>query len=151
MMKKALPLIGVVALVAAVFGLNRIRTQELGKPLLHVAEVDALSVVVVEPQRQIIVRTVQAPGDVEAVLEVEIRSEIPAKIEEMPVEEGDTVRAGQLLCRLNDDEYRAMVESGEASAAGLKAAVRQAEADLAKCQRASTPPAIPNWPTTGRG
>ena len=135
MMKKALPLIGVVALVAAVFGLNRIRTQELGKPLLHVAEVDALSVVVVEPQRQMIVRTVQAPGDVEAVLEVEIRSEIPAKIEEMPVEEGDTVRAGQLLCRLNDDEYRAMVESGEASAAGLKAAVRQAEADLAKCQR----------------
>jgi HlyD family secretion protein len=134
MKKVLLPLVAAV-LVAGVFILNRIRTQGSDQSLLHVADADPLPVKVVQPERQTIVRIVQAPGDVEAVLEVEIRSEIAAKIEEMPVEEGDTVQAGQLLCRLNDDEFRAMVESGEANVGRLQAAIRQAEADLEKCQR----------------
>ncbi|MFH0980727.1 MAG: efflux RND transporter periplasmic adaptor subunit [Planctomycetota bacterium] len=134
-MKKVLLLLLVVVLVAGVFGLNRLRTRESGKSLLHVAAADPLSVVVTQPQHQSIVRRVQAPGDIEAVFQVEISSEIPAKIEEMPVVEGDTVQAGQLLCRLSDDEYGATVESGEASVARLRAVIRQAEADLEKCQR----------------
>jgi HlyD family secretion protein len=133
-MKKLLLLLIPIALVGGVFGLNRKHKSESGKSFLHVAAADALPVKVTQAQRQPIVRTVQAPGEIEAVLEVEIRSEIPAKIEEMPVEEGDIVQAGQLLCRLNDDEYRAMVESGEASVAGLKAMIRDAEADLNHCQ-----------------
>jgi HlyD family secretion protein len=128
-------LIAVVGLIAGVFGLNRLRTREPSQSLLHVAATDPLPVTVTQPQRQSIVRTVQAPGDIEAVLEVEIRSEIPAKIEEMPVEEGDTVKAGQLLCRLNDDEFGALVESGDASTARLRAVIRQADADLEKCRR----------------
>ncbi len=135
MMKKILLLIMAVGLVGGVFGLNSLRTGESGKSLLHVAPADALPVVVVEPERSRITRTVQAPGEVEAVLEVEISSEIAARIDEMPVAEGDAVQAGQLLCQLNDDEFRALVESGEAGVAGLKAVIRQAEADLEKCQR----------------
>jgi HlyD family secretion protein len=133
-MRKLLLVLLAVALVAAVFGLNHFRSGESGKSLLHVAPAEALPVAVTMPLRQLIERTVQAPGEIEAVLEVEIRSEIPAKIEEMPVEEGDLVEAGQLLCRLNDDEFRAQVESGEAGVARLRAMIRQAEAELAKCQ-----------------
>ena len=133
-MKKILLIVVGAGLVAGVFALNRIRAPESGRPLLHVATPDALPVLVTKPERQSISRIVQAPGEIEAVLEVEIRSEIPAKIEEMPVEEGDTIQAGQLLCRLNDDEYRALVESGEATINGLKASVRQAEAEAAQCQ-----------------
>ena len=133
-MKKVLVIIVAVALVGGIFGLNQRHTAESGKSFLHVADENALPVSVTKPERQSIVRTVQAPGEIEAVLEVEIRSEIPAKIEEMPVEEGDVVQAGQLLCRLNDDEYRAMVESGEAGVARLKATIREADADLAQCQ-----------------
>ena len=134
-MKKILLLLVAVGLVSGVFGLNWIRTRETGRSLLHVATELALPVVVVKPARQAITRTVHAPGAVEAVLEVEIQSEIAAKIEEMPVEEGDTVRAGQMLCRLNDDEFQALVESGQASVAGLRAGIRQAEAELIKCER----------------
>ncbi|MHC4067310.1 MAG: hypothetical protein ACYSUI_22790 [Planctomycetota bacterium] len=43
-MKKILLLIAAAALVAGVFGLNRIRTGESGKPLLHVAAEEALPV-----------------------------------------------------------------------------------------------------------
>lgn len=134
-MKKILLVLLAAGLVSGVFGLNWIRTRESGRSFLHVATQDALPVVVVKPERQGITRTVHAPGVLEAVLEVEIQSEIAAKIEEMPVEEGDTVQAGQMLCRLNDDEFQALVESGQASVAGLRAGIRQAEAELIKCER----------------
>ncbi|MCP4248881.1 MAG: efflux RND transporter periplasmic adaptor subunit [bacterium] len=134
-MKKILLLLMGVALVAVMFALNRYGRQESGKSMLNVAGVDALTVSVTSPERQTIVRRVQAPGDVEAVTEVEIQSEIPAKIEEMPVEEGDRVEAGQLLCRLNDDQFRAVVESSTARVAALQATIRQAEADLTKTKR----------------
>jgi HlyD family secretion protein len=100
-----------------------------------VAPADALPVTVVQPLRNKIVRTVRAPGDVEAARRVEIRSEVPARIEEMPVEENDQVEAGQLLCRLNDDQFRAIVESSEAAIGRLNAAIRQAEADVLKAER----------------
>ena len=134
-MKKVLALMAGAALVVGVIGLNGVRTGDSGTPLLHVAPTDALPVEVTDPEQRSIVRTVQAPGEIEAVLEVEIQSEIPAKIEEMPVEEGDKVEAGQLLCRLDDDEFRAMVESGEAAMARLRATIREAEADQTKCKR----------------
>ena len=38
-----------------------------------------------------------------------IRSEIVAKIDEMPVEEGSIVKKGDLLCRLNDRDIQADV------------------------------------------
>ncbi|MCP4591999.1 MAG: efflux RND transporter periplasmic adaptor subunit [bacterium] len=134
-MRRILVPLALVALVAAVFVVNGLREGNTDESLLHVATPDALPVLVTQPQREPIVRTVQAPGDVEAVLEVEISSEVPAKIEEMPVEEGDTVKSGQLLCRLNDVEYRALVDSGEAGVEALRAGIRQADADLEKCQR----------------
>ena len=134
-MKKVLLLLMGVTLVAVMFGLNRYGRQESGKSMLNVAGTDALPVTVTRPERQTIVRRVQAPGDVEAVTEVEIQSEIPAKIEEMPVEEGDQVQVGQLLCRLNDDQFRAVVESATARVAALTAAIRQADADLTKTKR----------------
>ena len=134
-MRKVLLLLATAGVVAGLFGLNWIRARDSGKPFLQVATPDALPVMVTQPVRQTIVRTVQAPGDIEAVLEVEIRSEIPAKIEKMPVEESDRVQSGQLLCQLSDDEYGALVESGEAGVARLQAVIRQAEADLEKCQR----------------
>ncbi len=133
-MKKIILVVVAVVLVAGVFGLNRIRQPESGQSLLHVAPAPTLAVLVTQPERQAITRIVQAPGEIEAVLEVEIRSEIPAKIEEMPVEEGNLVDAGQLLCRLNDDAFRALVESGEASLKRLEASIRQAEAQAIQCR-----------------
>ena len=128
---KALGTIVILAGVSgAVFALSALRKPADKKSILHVAEEMPITVKISKPQRQEIIQTVQSPGDVEAVVEVEISSEIVAKIEEMPVEEGDFVRKGQLLCRLNDDNLRAEVESGEARVGKLRAAILQAEADL---------------------
>ena len=113
-MKGILTLIILAAIGAGVFALGKVRSKDGDKPILKIAEEVALTVDVAKPQRGEIVRIVQAPGDVEAVLEVEVSSEIVSKIEEMPVEEGDLVKKGDLLCRLDDRFLKAEVESAQA-------------------------------------
>lgn len=134
-MKGFLTLLVLAGISAGVFALGNLRKGLDGKALLHVAEEVALTVNVAKPEQGEIIRLVQAPGDVEAVLEVEISSEIVSKIIRMPVEEGDYVEEGDLLCQLDDKNLVADVESGTARIAQLQAAVTGAEADLEKAQR----------------
>lgn len=134
-MKAFFTLLLLAAISAGVFALGSYRKDAGDKPMLHVAEEVALTVNVAKPEKGEIIRLVQAPGDVEPVLEVDIRSEIVAKIDEMPVEEGDQVHKGDLLCRLDDKQLLAEIESGEARIAQLKASIMNSDTDLEKCER----------------
>jgi HlyD family secretion protein len=130
--------IGVVVLglvVGGIYLLNDLTRSKDGKSRLHVAGALEIQVESVCPEQREIVRTVQAPGEVEAFAEVDVSSEVVGKILEMPVEEGDRVRANDLLCRLDDANYRARVLSCEANVAKLKALITQAEADEEKAER----------------
>lgn len=129
-MRKLFSLLLLAIVAGGVFALASFRGGSDDKPILRVAEEVPLTVNVALPERQEIVQLVQAPGEVEASLEVEIRSEIMARIDEMPVEEGDRVKKGDLLCRLNNENLMAEVDSGEARVRRLKAAIKDAEADL---------------------
>lgn len=130
-------LIGVLVLAAACVGVyyanESFRTSD-GRSILHVAKPVAIDVQLSTPVLRDVVRTVQAPGDVEAFNEVDISSEVVGKIVEMPVVEGDFVSAGDLLCRLDDADYRARVLSAEANVARLAALIKQAEAELATAE-----------------
>ncbi|MBI5764054.1 MAG: efflux RND transporter periplasmic adaptor subunit [Planctomycetes bacterium] len=134
-MRKFATLIILIVVAGVIFGLGYFRRGADDKPILHVADDVPLTVSIAQPTRQEITQIVQAPGDVEAVLEVEVRSEIVAKIDEMPVKEGDIVKKGDLLCRLNDSNLRAEVQSGLARVARLKAAIVDAEAETEKADR----------------
>lgn len=134
-MKALFTLLLLAAISAGVFALGSFRKNAGDKPMLHVAEEVALTVNVAKPEKGEIIRLVQAPGDVEPVLEVDIRSEIVAKIDEMPVEEGDRVHKGDLLCRLDDKQLLAEIESGEARIAQLRASIMNSDTDLEKCER----------------
>ncbi len=134
-MKGLLTLLFLAAITAGVFALGGLRGESDEKSILNVAEEVALTVKIAAPTREKIVRLVQAPGDVEPVLEVEISSEIVSKIEEMPVEEGDLVKKGDLLCRLDDDNVLAQLESSTARIAQLKAGINLAKPDLEKAER----------------
>ncbi|GAB4245210.1 MAG: hypothetical protein Kow00109_21220 [Acidobacteriota bacterium] len=63
----------------------------------------------------------------EAVREVTVYSRVSANVVELFAEEGDIVRQGQLLCRLEDREIRNELEQAEI-------AVRQAEVSLEQAQ-----------------
>ncbi|MCO6435521.1 MAG: efflux RND transporter periplasmic adaptor subunit [Phycisphaerae bacterium] len=131
-------LIGTIVLAAAIGGLyllNGAVRRDDGTSLLHVAPELPVTVEVAEPTRRNIIRIVQAPGDVEPLDEVDISAEVVAKIIEMPVEEGDTVHRGDLLCRLDDADYLARLRSAEANVAKLQAMIVQAQADFEKADR----------------
>ncbi|MFH1747685.1 MAG: efflux RND transporter periplasmic adaptor subunit [Planctomycetota bacterium] len=133
-MKTVVGIVLLVGIVGGIYLLNDMTRTEDGKSLLNVAGQLEILVETEPPQERGITRAVQAPGEVEAFDEVDISSEVVAKIIEMTVEEGDYVQAGQLLCRLDDADYKARVLSAEANVAKLRAMIIQAEADLEKTE-----------------
>ncbi len=134
-MRGLLILLVLVGISVGVFALGKLRSEDGDKPLLNVAEDVALTVNIARPEEESIVRLVQAPGEVEPVVEVEISSEIVARIEELPVEEGDFVKKGDLLCRLDDDKLLAELESARARIAQLRSAIDVARPDVDKASR----------------
>jgi ABC exporter DevB family membrane fusion protein len=79
--------------------------------------------VIAEPAETFVVA---GPGRVEPLSEnIQIGSELSGKIKTVNVEEGDTVRKGQVLAVLENDDYRAEVLSAEAQARGKEATLRK--------------------------
>jgi HlyD family secretion protein len=134
-MKQIIGLVVLAAFVTGVYVANKAAKRSDGKSILHVAPALEMTVETASPVQKSIVRAVQAPGEVEALDEVDISAEVVAKILEMPVEEGDAVKKGDLLCRLDDADYRARLTSAKANIAKLEASLEQAEADLEKANR----------------
>jgi multidrug efflux pump subunit AcrA (membrane-fusion protein) len=69
---------------------------------------------IVQPSRGVAIDAVYATGLVEPTLEIRIAPRTPGRIVELLVDEGATVRAGQLLARLEDSDLRASVAELEA-------------------------------------
>ncbi|MBL1213669.1 MAG: efflux RND transporter periplasmic adaptor subunit [Ignavibacteriae bacterium] len=84
-----------------------------------------------------ITQVVSATGKINPINKVELRPEVTAEIVELPVEEGDRVKKGQLLIRLKPETYIARKNSAQASLNAAKATLKirkatldQLEADL---------------------
>lgn len=81
------------------------------------------SVVLAESERPSLIA---APGRVEPISEeIRIASEISGKLRSVPVEEGDSVRKGQVIAVIENDDYRAQVASGEARLTERQAVLRR--------------------------
>src|SRR5215467_14509826 len=65
--------------------------------------------------RKTIVQTVSATGKVQPETEVKISPEVAGEIIELPVEDGKTVKKGDLLFRIKPDPYKAALEQMEAA------------------------------------
>ena len=123
---------GVVVAVAAVVVLG---AAVLGWTRWRGPVVDAVAV-----QAAPLVRTVQVSARVEALTRVDVGATITGRVAEVLVREGDAVRAGQPLLRLETDELRATLAQARASEqqaqarlSGLRSTGRaQAQATLAQ-------------------
>ncbi len=92
-------------------------------------------------EKRNIVEIVSATGTIQPEKEVKISPEVPGEIIELNVKEGDKVKAGRLLVRLNPDLYEASVSRAEAglnsaraNVANSKARLEQAKARLVSSQ-----------------
>ena len=94
-----------------------------------------------------IIRTVAAPGQVEAEIEVEISSQVPGRIERMPargetpadfsgqLREGDRVKKSQVLVTLDSRIYKERLRQAEAQAKRIERSLTGSQADVDKAKR----------------
>ena len=75
-----------------------------------------------------LVQTVSASGVIEALVTVEVGSQISGQIQQIMVDFNDRVRAGQVLAQLDPQTFQSRLRLGQAEVAAGEAAVRQAEA-----------------------
>ena len=82
-----------------------------------------------------LVEVVTASGIIRALRTVDVSSEVSAKVSELLVDEGEDVLRGQIMLRLEPDQYRASVARTEASLAQARAGQTQQEANLLQAER----------------
>ncbi len=89
-----------------------------------------LEVEVAKVERRTIKETVAASGKVFPEVEVKISPDVAGEIVELYIEEGDSVKSGQLLAKIDPDAIRSQVERGEAAVNNSKAMVAGSLADI---------------------
>ena len=82
-----------------------------------------------------IIQTITAPGVIEPLEVAQISSQVVGRVVALPVKEGDAVKVGELLLKLDDADARAKLDSADARYNRLREAIAQVEADVKKAER----------------
>lgn len=77
-----------------------------------------------------IVETVSATGKIQPEVEIKISSEVSGEIIDLPIKEGQQVKKGDLLVKINPDIYVSGVNRTAASVSNTRAGLSQAEAQV---------------------
>lgn len=77
-----------------------------------------------------IIETVSATGKIQPEIEVKLSSEVSGEIIELPIVEGEQVKKGDLLVRVNPDIYQSSLSRTQAALQNVRAGLNQAEASL---------------------
>ncbi|OUR91513.1 efflux transporter periplasmic adaptor subunit [Flavobacteriales bacterium 34_180_T64] len=96
-------------------------------------EVDIKKVALID-----ITEKVSATGKIQPEVEVKLSSEVSGEIIELPIVEGQQVKKGDLLVRVNPDIYQSSLNRSQASLQNVRAGLNQAEASLKEAQASYT-------------
>lgn len=77
-----------------------------------------------------IIETVAATGKIQPEVEVALSSEVSGEIIELPIKEGQQVKKGDLLVRINPDLIQSALTQSQAGLQNVRAQLSQAEASL---------------------
>lgn len=91
---------------------------------------EGIKVTAEKAQKRTIIETVNASGKVYPEIEVKISPDISGEITELNVEEGDSVKKGQVLARIYADIYSSQRDEAAARVAQSQASVANSEAAL---------------------
>ncbi|MFL1894081.1 efflux RND transporter periplasmic adaptor subunit [Aquimarina sp. 2-A2] len=95
---------------------------------------DYKTVEITEINRIDITETVAATGKIQPEVEVKLSSEVSGEIIDLPVTEGQQVKKGDLLVRINPDIIQSGLNRSQAALLNVKAGLQQAEASLKEAQ-----------------
>lgn len=111
-----------VAIIALLIGLSKagvIENKDEGKEV-EISQVNATT----------IVETVSATGKIQPEIEVKIASMVSGEIIALPIKEGQVVKKGDLLVKINPDLYTSGLNRTVANLSGTKAGLSQADASF---------------------
>lgn len=111
-----------VAIIALLIGLSKagvIGNKDEGKEV-EISQVNATT----------IVETVSATGKIQPEIEVKIASMVSGEIIALPIKEGQVVKKGDLLVKINPDLYTSGLNRTVANLSGTKAGLSQADASF---------------------
>ncbi len=94
----------------------------------------AVEVTVAPVKRGTITQVVSGSGKVQPELKVNIAAHVAGKIVELPVREGQQVHRGQLLVRLEREQYQAAVERARSTLKSAKANLSKTRADYERAK-----------------
>lgn len=118
--KRILGTVAAIAVIGAIVGFSVSRENR-----------KRISVQTGKVEKKDLVQVVTASGEVRPRRYVNVGANVSGRLVEIAVREGDTVRKGQVLARVESERYEAGARQGEAGVAAARADLARAEADLA--------------------
>lgn len=106
-----------------------------------IGKADVVKVAVEKAEERKIIETVSASGKIYPVIEVGVSPDVSGEIMELTVEEGDSVKRGQLIARINPEIYESVVDQANAGVNASRsnestasARIKQGEAGIKQLQ-----------------
>ncbi|MGC8640703.1 MAG: efflux RND transporter periplasmic adaptor subunit [Isosphaeraceae bacterium] len=124
-------------------GIWKFRFKQIGQALLAAAAIGAfvywmrfapVPVEVSPVERGEIVAEVMGTGTLEARVKVTVSSKITGRLTTITVDQGDHVKVGQVLARLDDSDFTRQVETEEATVSARNASIERLRAEVAHAQ-----------------
>lgn len=106
----------------------------IGKQKGWIGKKSLIKIATETASKRTIIETVSATGKIYPEVELKIAADISGEVVELKVEEGDTVKAGQLLLRINPDIYTSIVERADAAVSSAKTNELSAQAQTEQAQ-----------------
>ncbi|WP_353082983.1 efflux RND transporter periplasmic adaptor subunit [Flavobacterium sp.] len=95
---------------------------------------NAIEVDIAKANEITIVETVSATGKIQPEIEVKISSQVSGEIIDLPIKEGQVVKKGDLLVRINPDLYTSGLNRSISNYSGTKSGLSQADASFKEAQ-----------------
>ena len=94
-------------------------------------------------ERVDLARSVVATGKIEPTTKVEIKSKASGIVQSLPVNVGDVVRKGQVICELDKNDLQPRLREAQAALAVAEAAITSAQADYERYKVEAAGPDVP--------
>jgi HlyD family secretion protein len=130
MVKIVLIVVGVVAVLLVVGTILVVGAAPEGLLDVFTPEPPRTEIRTEPAERRALIETVSAPGGIEPLTMVEISAEVSARIEDLPLREGDRVQRGDVVVKLDDVYLKAALEAAKARRDGERFRLQSEEARL---------------------
>ena len=129
MSKKVKIFLGIAILALVVVGVVLKKTGKIG------SSNKGIEVEIGEAKLVTIIETVTASGKIQPEIEIKLSPEVSGEIIELTVREGDKVKSGDVLVRINADIYESSVTRAQATVKSAQAAVSQSQAQFDEAEK----------------